>query len=193
MHQSGHLAVLNSKALQIAGITAASKDPPGGMIRRQPGTQEPSGVVEEMAFFSLMGVLPKLSDSDREFIAKAGQDLYLRYGFTTAQEGRSTNGVNATWAALAGRNGLRIDVVSYPDVADADRAMASPYAGPTYRNRFRIGGVKLNLDGSPQGKTAWLSKPYYKVPAGQKPDYLGYPTFSDAQTFAYVDKAFSNG
>ena len=72
MHQSGHLAVLNSKALQIAGITAASKDPPGGMIRRQPGTQEPSGVVEEMAFFSLMGVLPMLSDSDREFIAKAG-------------------------------------------------------------------------------------------------------------------------
>jgi predicted amidohydrolase YtcJ len=117
----------------------------------------------------------------------------VRFGFTTAQEGRSTNGVNATWAALADRNDLRIDVVSYPDLADADRAMASPYLAPTYKNRFRIGGVKLNLDGSPQGKTAWLSKPYYKVPAGQKPDYLGYPTFSDAQAFAYVDKAFSNG
>jgi len=192
MHQSGHLAVLNSKALQLAGITAASKDPPGGVIRRKPGTQEPSGVVEEMAFFSLMGILPKLSEADREFIAKAGQDLYVRFGFTTAQEGRSTNGVNATWAALAERNGLRIDVVSYPDVADADGAMASPYVAPTYRNRFRIGGVKLNLDGSPQGKTAWLSKPYYKVPAGQKPEYLGYQTFSDAQAFAYVDKAFAN-
>jgi len=83
VHQSGHLAVLNSKALQLAGITAASKDPPGGVIRRKPGTQEPSGVVEEMAFFSLMGILPKLSEADREFIAKAGQDLYVRFGFTT--------------------------------------------------------------------------------------------------------------
>lgn len=193
VHQSAHLAVLNSKALQLAGITAASKDPPGGVIRRRPGTQEPSGVLEEMAFFSLMGILPKLSEADREFVAKAGQALYERYGFTTAQEGRSTLGINATWAALAERNGLTIDVVAYTDMADADRAMASPYVSPTYRNHFRIGGVKLNLDGSPQGKTAWLSKPYYKVPAGQKPDYLGYPTFSDAQAFASVDKAFANG
>jgi hypothetical protein len=145
-----------------------------------------------MAFFSLMGILPKLSESDREFVAKAGQDLYERYGFTTAQEGRSTLGINATWAALAERNGLTIDVVAYPDMADADRAMTSPYVAPIYRNHFRIGGVKLNLDGSPQGKTAWLSKPYYKVPAGQKPDYLGYPALSDAQAFAYVDKAFAN-
>jgi predicted amidohydrolase YtcJ len=193
VHQSAHLAVLNSKALQLAGITAASKDPPGGVIRRRPGTQEPSGVLEEMAFFSLMGILPKLSEADREFVAKAGQALYERYGFTTAQEGRSTLGINTTWAALAERNGLTIDVVAYTDMADADRAMASPYVSPTYRNHFRIGGVKLNLDGSPQGKTAWLSKPYYKVPAGQKPDYLGYPTFSDAQAFASVDKAFANG
>jgi predicted amidohydrolase YtcJ len=106
VHQSAHLAVLNSKALQLAGITAASKDPPGGVIRRRPGTQEPSGVLEEMAFFSLMGILPKLSEADREFVAKAGQALYERYGFTTAQEGRSTLGINTTWAALAERNGL---------------------------------------------------------------------------------------
>jgi len=106
VHQSAHLAVLNSKALQLAGITAASKDPPGGVIRRRPGTQEPCGVLEEMAFFSLMGILPKLSEADREFVAKAGQALYERYGFTTAQEGRSTLGINTTWAALAERNGL---------------------------------------------------------------------------------------
>ncbi len=83
-------------------------------------------------------------------------------------------------------------MVAYPDIGDSDRTMASPYVGPTYRNRFRIGGVKLNLDGSPQGKTAWLTTPYFKVPAGQKPDYLGYPTFTDAQVLAFVDKAFAN-
>jgi predicted amidohydrolase YtcJ len=191
IHQSGHLAVVNSKALELARITASSKDPQGGVIRRKPGSQEPNGVLEETAFFSLLGALPKLTVADQEAIAKAGQDLYLRFGFTTAQEGRSTFGVNGTWAALAAKDGLLIDVVAYPDIGDSDRTMASPYVGPTYRNHFRIGGVKLNLDGSPQGKTAWLTKPYFKVPPGQKPDYLGYPTFTDAQVEALVDKAFA--
>ena len=191
IHQSGHLAVVNSKALELAGITASSKDPQGGVIRRKPGSQEPNGVLEETAFFSLLGALPKLTVADQEAIAMAGQDLYLRFGFTTAQEGRSTFGVNGTWAALAAKNGLLIDVVAYPDIGDSDRTMASPYVGPTYRNHFRIGGVKLNLDGSPQGKTAWLTKPYFKVPPGQKPDYLGYSTFTDAQVQALVDKAFA--
>jgi predicted amidohydrolase YtcJ len=191
IHQSGHLAAVNSKALELAGITASSKDPQGGVIRRRPGTQEPDGVLEETAFFVLLGALPKLTVADQETIAKAGQNLYLRYGFTTAQEGRSTLGINNTWARLAQKKALTIDVVAYPDIADADRSMASPYVGRTYQQHFRIGGVKLNLDGSPQGKTAWLTKPYFKVPAGQKPDYVGYPTFSDAQVTAFVDKAFA--
>ena len=192
IHQSGHLAAVNSKALQLAGITARSKDPQGGVIRRRPGSQEPDGVLEETAFFRLLGALPKLSVADQEAIAKAGQDLYLSYGFTTAQEGRSTLGINSTWEGLARKDALTIDVVAYPDVADADRAMTSPFVGRTYKHHFRIGGVKLNLDGSPQGKTAWLTKPYFKVPPGQKSTYVGYPTFSDAQAITFVDKAFTN-
>ena len=193
VHQSAHLAALNSKALEIAGLTAASQDPPGGVIRRRPGTREPNGVLEETAFFQVLGTLPKLSEADRESIAQAGQDLYTRFGFTTAQEGRSTRGIDATWAALAQKKALRIDVAAYADVVDAERAMASPYVAPVYNNHFRIAGVKLNLDGSPQGRTAWLTKPYFKVPPGQKPDYIGYPTFSDAQATAYVDQAFAKG
>lgn len=192
IHQSGHLAAVNSKALELAGITASSKDPQGGVIRRRPGSQEPDGVLEETAFFLLLGSLPKLTVADQETIAKAGQNLYLSYGFTTGQEGRSTRGINGTWAGLAQKSALTIDVVAYPDIADADRSMASPYVSRTYVNHFRIGGVKLNLDGSPQGKTAWLTKPYFKVPAGQKPDYVGYQTFSDEQASAFVDKAFAN-
>ncbi|EDY38568.1 amidohydrolase 3 [Cyanobium sp. PCC 7001] len=192
IHQSGHLATVNSKVLELAGITASSKDPKGGVIRRRPGSQEPDGVLEETAFFSLLGTLPKLSVSDQEAIAKAGEDLYLSFGFTTAQEGRSTLGINNTWEELAKKDALTIDVVAYPDIVGADRSMASPFVGRTYKQHFRIGGVKLNLDGSPQGKTAWLTKPYFKAPPGQKPDYLGYPTFSDTEAAAYVEKAFAN-
>jgi predicted amidohydrolase YtcJ len=192
IHQSGHLATVSSKALALARIGAASPDPPGGVIRRRAGSREPDGVLEETAFFALFGVLPELSAADRETIAQAGVALYQRFGFTTAQEGRSTHGINGTWAALAAQGRLTIDVVAYPDLADADRAMASPYVGAEYRGRFRIGGVKLNLDGSPQGKTAWLTTPYFKPPPGQPANYVGYPTFTEAQSLALVDKAFAN-
>jgi predicted amidohydrolase YtcJ len=71
--------------------------------------------------------------------------------------------------------------------------MDSPYYGRTYNKRFRIGGVKLTLDGSPQGKTSWLTKPYFVPPAGQKKDYVGYPALKDAQVEAAIEQAFAKG
>ncbi len=53
VHQSGHLGVANSKALQLAGVTAASQAPPGGVIQRDENG-EPNGVLEEYAFFSVL-------------------------------------------------------------------------------------------------------------------------------------------
>jgi predicted amidohydrolase YtcJ len=192
VHQSGHLAAVNSRALELAGIDAAREDPAGGVIRRRTGTREPDGVLEESAFWMVLGALPQLSAAHKEAIALAGQALYLRYGFTTAQEGRSTPAIDAVWAAIAEKGQLRLDVVSYPDVQLADAAMRSPYVGRQYRDRFRIGGVKLNLDGSPQGKTAWLSEPYYQPPPGQEDTYVGYPAFEEEEVTAFVDKAFAN-
>ena len=56
-----------------------------------------------------------------------------------------------------------------------------------------MAGVKISLDGSPQGKTAWLSEPYHVPPPGQGDDYRGYPAFkSDQDVFALVDMAFEN-
>lgn len=54
VHQSGHLGVANSAALKIAGITAETKDPKGGVFRRKEGSTEPNGVCEEYAFFAVM-------------------------------------------------------------------------------------------------------------------------------------------
>ncbi len=47
--------------------------------------------------------------------------------------------------------------------------MNGPYVGRAYRNGLRIGGVKLTLGASPQGRTAWLSQPYLKPPEGGAP------------------------
>ena len=194
IHQSGHLAAINSKGLELAGITADTKNPPGGIFRRREGSSEPDGVLEEMAFFKLVfTVLGRLGTDDNKKLLKAGLDLYASFGFTTAQEGRATSEAIATEVSVAGEGGLKMDLVAYPDIQGAADTIKSPLHAKTYTQHFRIGGAKLNLDGSPQGKTAWLTKPYHVPPEGQAVDYRGYEAVPDDEAVALVDKAFSNG
>lgn len=117
VHQSGHLATMNSKALEIGGIGAETPNPAGGVIQRRAGGKEPNGVLEETAFFPvLMKLLGRLGpDASKEFI-RAGCELWARFGYTTAQDGRSSPGVVKAMQTVAAAGGLPIDVVSYPDV-----------------------------------------------------------------------------
>lgn len=193
IHQSGHLAGINSKGLEVAGITASSKDPAGGVYRRREGGSEPNGVLEEMAFFKLVfTVLGTLGTDDNKTLLKAGLESYTRFGFTTAQEGRATVEAIETEAAAAQDGSLIMDVVAYADIQGAAESIKPPLHSKVYTNHFRIGGAKLNLDGSPQGKTAWLTKPYQVPPEGQNPDYKGYPAVTDNEAIALVEKAFEN-
>ncbi|NSL54924.1 amidohydrolase [Uliginosibacterium aquaticum] len=191
VHQSGHLGVMNSKALQMLGLTAASKNPPGGNIRRREGGQEPNGVLEENAFFGpFFGLMSKLGPDANKALFAAGVNLYKSFGYTTAQEGKASLGSATTMEAVAKSGKLDIDVVAYPDITVGAQAMKAPWLSRSYTQHFRIGGIKLTLDGSPQGKTAWLSKPYYKAPSGQKADYHGYSAFTDEQVNGFVEQAF---
>ena len=195
IHQSGHLGVYNSKALAIAGITASTPNPPGGVIRREADGKHPNGVMEENAHFeTLAKLLPKFTPEQGISLLESAQDIYASYGFTTAQDGRTDPATLALLplAARAGR--LKIDVVAYPDlVTNADNpVLHGPLMSRHYSNGFRIGGVKLSFDGSPQGKTAWFTKPYFQVPAGQPENYRGYPTFTDEQAAAWVTTAYQN-
>ncbi len=193
VHQSGHLGAMNSKALQIRGLDAGTKNPPGGVIRRKSGSQEPDGVLEENAFFGqLFSLLGKLSPQANKALFAAGVNLYKSFGYTTAQEGKASLASVTTMEAVATAGKLDIDVVAYPDITVGAQAMKAPWLSRSYSEHFRIGGIKLTLDGSPQGKTAWLTKPYYKVPAGQPADYHGYSAFTDQQVNGFVDQAFKN-
>jgi predicted amidohydrolase YtcJ len=193
IHQSGHLAVLNSKALEVAGISAASKNPEGGVIRRRADSQEPNGVLEELAMFSaLFKILPAIGPEGFKAFARAGSELWARFGYTTAQEGRSSPDTVRVMQAVAAENGFAIDVVTYPDVL-LDRELIKTGASTAYDKRLRIGGAKLTIDGSPQGFTAWRDQPYYK-PVGNYPaGYSGYAAATAEQVFDAALWAAENG
>lgn len=196
IHQSGHFGALNSAALARADIGAQTPAPEGGVIRRRNGSQEPNGVLEENAFFFTLGkLMPKMTlEHSMEWLEKA-QQLYLQFGYTTVQDGRSDMGAIASAMALAESERLVVDVVSYPDILKLGEGALPNHLqfSRGYKNHFRIGGVKLTLDGSPQGKTAWLSEPYLQPPEGQKPGYRGYGVLSDARANEEVAKAIRNG
>jgi predicted amidohydrolase YtcJ len=194
IHQSGHLGVMNSKALELAGYTAETKDPAGGVIRRRKGSKEPDGVVEESAFFNALTKLASGVDAAAgPVIFKAGTDLITSFGYTTAQEGRTDPNTVALMKATAASDDvdINIDVVAYIDYM-VDRDMVVKEASADYLNRFRIGGYKLTIDGSPQGFTALRDRPYYAPPEQHREDYAGYSAITADQTFEAVDFAFAN-
>lgn len=191
VHQSAHLGVLNSKALAEAGVAKATPNPPGGAFRREADGETPNGVCEEAGFFAAAGkLLGRLDAQAYLAMIKAGAAFYASFGYTTVQEGRAMPG-SATMLAKAGEAGfLDVDVVVYPDIFEALNEITP---SRDYRNRVRIGGAKATIDGSPQGKTAFLSQPYYKPPEGQGPDYRGYAAITKQQIVDAVDLAFANG
>jgi predicted amidohydrolase YtcJ len=124
-------------------------------------------------------------------MVRRGVETYARYGFTTAQEGRATKGVYEAIKAAAAQESLPIDIAVYVDyVAHPD--LHTWDVSNTYTNRVRLAGAKLTFDGSPQGRTAWLSQPYYQVPPGQPQDYLGYEVMTDAQAIERVSSAYQH-
>jgi predicted amidohydrolase YtcJ len=74
IHQSGHLCSMNHKALELAGYTDGVKDPKGGLIRREKGSQRPNGVLEEMAMFiPIFALFGKATDEDNHSYSPASR------------------------------------------------------------------------------------------------------------------------
>jgi len=192
LHVSGHLGVLNSAGLAASAIDASTPDPEGGLIRRESGSREPNGVLEEMAMEPLQNQLQPSGLDGLRILDRAG-DLYLKNGVTTAQSGATTAGLIQffDWAAWLGLIPLRLIVWPVPEAADA--IAAGEIDAPTWDLlRIRIGAVKLIADGSIQGYTGYLSEPYF-VPPGDDPSYRGYPRIARADLIEQVGRLHAAG
>ena len=174
-HVSGHLRTANSAELAASGVTAATPDPPGGHIRRREDSLEPDGVLEERAGGLVAAGLFAAAAQDTDELARRAIGEYVRYGTTTVQDGSTGWETAAALRTAAEREPFAADVAAFPrfrTMADAERVVHEP----EYRGGFRIAGVKFSLDGSPQGRTAWVTEPYTEGPPGAPPDYRAYGT-----------------
>ena len=161
-HISGHMGALNTPALQETGA---------------PG----DGYLEETEFMRYCAKVPAPDDSQMQNLMQQAQQVYLSYGITTAQEGIAKE----REVKLLQEAPLSIDVVAYVDMKNTKQAYDRGGIYKTrYKDHLRLGGYKIFLDGSPQGKTAWMSKPY----EGEK-SYAGYGTYQDAEVTAFFETA----
>jgi predicted amidohydrolase YtcJ len=174
-HISAHLASANSLALARAGVDAGTPDPEGGLVRREPGSGEPDGVLEENAIDLVAAHVPQPGPLEAWRIVREATARYLRAGVTTAQNGYAEAGHMQALAWLAKLGLLPLRLVVWPGEDAARRleegSLELPEVDPS---RFRVGARKLIADGSIQGYTGYLTRPYH-VPPGDDPGYRGYP------------------
>lgn len=177
IHVSSHGAVLNSKALEFAGIDAKTETPPGGVIARLPGSSEPAGLLMETAFLPLLKKFPQPSDEQRLALMKPAQMMYAREGYTHAQDGSSFVADMDFLMKAADSGALFLDLAALPSFVDMPKWINNPkYRFREYRNRLKFQGVKFVQDGSPQGKTAFVSKPYLTGGPDGRPGWRGETT-----------------
>lgn len=188
IHVSQHGCVLNSLAMRKYGYNNKTVTPAGGIIVRKPGTNEPYGLIMETAFIPVFSNFPKPTGDQQLQQIKDGQMIYAEAGVTTAQEGATHKADMDILTNGAKNNAFFIDVVSYPFILDLRNILVNhPFSEfGTYNSHFKIGGVKIVTDGSPQGKTAFFTTPYLTGgPTGQK-NWVGEPIFPQDSISAWV-------
>lgn len=183
----GHAGWANSAAMKAAGITAATKAPPGGRIEMTGG--KPSGIFVDAARTLITKVVPAPLPKDRDLALEKAQQKLLSLGITAiADMGTSIE----DWQAFrrAGDRGtLRVRIMSYAFGIDNMALIAGPEPTPwLYDDHLRMGGVKLLMDGALGSRGAWLKADYADAP-GQK----GLALMGDTQLRNLMSRAAMDG
>lgn len=194
VHVSAHGGLLNSAALKLVGIGADTPAPAGGVIARREGSNEPTGLLMETAWLKVLGFVPRPSPEEALASISRAQATYAANGYTTAQDAPAIPPIMKLYEEAARRGMLAIDLVAYADAAGLEDRVNGGLAFPaSYARRLRIGGLKLILDGSPQGKTAFFTQPYLTDGPNGERNYRGSPVIAVGELNEQVAFAYRHG
>ena len=184
----GHAAWANSKALELAGVTASTQSPSGGRIERLPGTRTPSGGFVDAAMDLVQKVVLPPRPVDRDLALQAAQKILVRNGIVAVADMGTTIEDWQSFRRAGDSGALDIRIVSYAAGIDNMSLIGGP--GPTrwlYGDRLHMAGVKLYLDGALGSRGAWLKEPY-----ADARDQTGLPLATPAQLRNMMSRASLN-
>ena len=159
----GHLVLANSLALRLAGITAATADPVGGVIVRD-AKGEPTGALKDAAINLLNGVIPDASHDERRHVFVTALQHAASIGVTSMQDMNPSYGDLAMYAELRREGRLTARIYAVPAVEGVED-QAKLGIGAAFGDAWlRIGAVKAYADGSLGSRTAYFFEPYADQP-----------------------------
>lgn len=188
---SGHAAIVNRKALELAGIDASTPDPEDGEIARDPETGEPTGYLLEGAIALVSDVVVAAYDDAAMGEGLADRlEVFSESGLTGVSEILAVPGISLVrpqlYADLEARGELPLRVTWYVPIFDADDVAGAVAVRDAHEDGtlVRFGGGKVWVDGSMGTVEAWTSEPY----EGTTDDY-GTHYFDEAALVAIVGEA----
>ncbi|PGY06338.1 amidohydrolase [Bacillus sp. AFS031507] len=156
-----HIISVNSKALELAGITKDTPDPQGGKIDRDENG-EPTGILRENAKNLVNHVMPETTLEDDAALLAELSPVLLSHGITAITElmGRTKPNDYIEMYQLATEKGLKQRSVLYYIWEDLKEQPVIEQQKLVRKNQIHIGGIKLFSDGSVSGQTAWVNPPF---------------------------------
>jgi len=178
-HTSGHCTVVNCRALELAGVTAQTPDPPDGRIERDE-SGDPTGVLLERAWLLVERHIPPLSVEEIAQAVRRIAEVMARRGILSASDATTGrySGIEKEWRGFARalEEGAKVRMTLMPDYDQveksgwlSDRRQA---VVPRGHPDLRLGALKLYIDGALGPRTAALKEPYAD---GSQSTVLIYP------------------
>jgi predicted amidohydrolase YtcJ len=159
----GHMALANSLALKLAGVTKETKDPPGGVIVREPKTGEPTGVLKDAAQDLVDRVIPEKSFEEKHIAARAATEHAAQVGVTSLTDMSAGDDVGL-YQYMLERGELKTRIYAIRSIVSWETLAKTGVRAAFGSDILRIGGLKGFADGSLGSSTALFFKPYNDAP-----------------------------
>ena len=159
----GHMALANSLALKLAGVTPETQDPPGGLIVRDPKTGEPTGILKDAAEDLVSRVIPERSFDEKLAAARAATAHAASLGVTSVQDMSAGSDVGL-YQYLLERGELKTRIYCMRSIVSWETLARTGIRAPFGNDLLRIGGLKGFADGSLGSSTALFFEPYNDTP-----------------------------
>jgi predicted amidohydrolase YtcJ len=161
----GHMALVNSVTLKLAGITRESKNPAGGEIVRDPATGEPTGILKDEAMSLVYDIVPPLTEQELNESFQRGVKEAHANGVTQVHDMGSYGGWQDLETYQRNRRNLNLRIYSFVPLSQWKELDSFVKKNGKGDDMLHWGAVKGFVDGSLGSTTAWFYKPYKDDPS----------------------------